>query len=51
MIIDAVNPRRTFFALEAMPWSFPDSTDTYLQLFKAVPLENQSTSHYERFKN
>ena len=35
-IIDAVNPRRTFFALEAMPWSFPDSTDTYLQLFKAI---------------
>ncbi len=35
-IIDAVNPTRTFFALEAMPWSFPDSTDTYLQLLKAI---------------
>ncbi len=35
-IIDAVHPTRTFFALEAMPWSFPDSTDTYLQLLKAI---------------
>lgn len=35
-IIDAVNPSRTFFALEAMPWSFPDSTETYLDLLKAI---------------
>ncbi len=35
-IIDAVKPRRTFFALEAMPWAFPDSTETYLQLVKAI---------------
>lgn len=35
-IIDAVKPKRTFFALEAMPWSFPYSTDTYLKLFKAI---------------
>ncbi|MGM0474313.1 MAG: sugar phosphate isomerase/epimerase family protein [Bacteroidota bacterium] len=35
-IIDAVSPKRTFFVLEAMPWSFPDSTDTYLQLLKAI---------------
>lgn len=35
-IIDAVKPTRSFFALEAMPWSFPDSTDTYLQLIKAI---------------
>ncbi len=35
-IIDAVNPTRTFFALEAMPWAFPDSTETYLQLLKAI---------------
>ena len=35
-IIDAVKPKRTFFALEAMPWAFPDSTDTYLQLLKAI---------------
>ena len=35
-IIDAVKPKRSFFALEAMPWSFPDSTETYLQLLKAI---------------
>jgi sugar phosphate isomerase/epimerase len=35
-IIDAVKPKRTFFALEAMPWSFPDSTSTYLQLIEAI---------------
>jgi len=35
-IIDAVKPTRSFFALEAMPWSFPDSTETYLQLLKAM---------------
>jgi sugar phosphate isomerase/epimerase len=35
-IIDAVKPKRTFFALEAMPWSFPDSASTYLQLIEAV---------------
>ncbi len=35
-IIDAVKPKRSFFALEAMPWAFPDSTETYLQLLKAI---------------
>jgi sugar phosphate isomerase/epimerase len=35
-IIDAVQPGRTCFALEAMPWSFPYSTATYLQLVKAI---------------
>lgn len=35
-IIDAVKPSRSFFALEAMPWAFPDSTETYLQLLKAI---------------
>ncbi len=35
-IIDAVKPTRTFFALEAMPWAFPDSTDSYLRLLKAI---------------
>jgi sugar phosphate isomerase/epimerase len=39
-IIDAVKPIRTFFALEAMPWSFPDSTDTYLQLVEAIDREH-----------
>ncbi|MDG0793515.1 sugar phosphate isomerase/epimerase [Cohnella ginsengisoli] len=35
-IIDAVQPTRTYFALETMPWIFPDSADTYLALLKAI---------------
>ncbi len=35
-IIDAVKPTRTFFALEAMPWAFPDSADSYLRLLSAI---------------
>jgi sugar phosphate isomerase/epimerase len=35
-IIDAVKPTRTFFTLETMPWAYPDSPDSYLQLFKAI---------------
>ncbi len=35
-IIDDVKPTRTFFTLETMPWAYPDSADSYLQLFKAI---------------
>ena len=35
-IIDSVKPSRTFFTLEAMPWSYPDSPDNYLKLIKAI---------------
>ena len=35
-IIDEVNPERTFFTLEPMPYMLPDSPDTYLQLIKAI---------------
>lgn len=35
-IIDAVNPGRSYFALEAMPWAYPYSTESYLKLFKAI---------------
>jgi sugar phosphate isomerase/epimerase len=35
-IIDAVKPVRTFFTLETMPWAFPDSPDSYLELIKAI---------------
>lgn len=35
-IIDAVKPTRTFFTLETMPWSYPDSPDSYLDLIKAI---------------
>jgi sugar phosphate isomerase/epimerase len=35
-IIDAVKPTRTFYTLETMPWVFPDSADSYLDLVKAI---------------
>lgn len=38
-IIDAVKPKNTYFALEAMPWSYPDSADSYLRLIKAIDRE------------
>ena len=38
-IIDAVKPTRTYFALEAMPWAFPYSPDSYLRLVKAMNRE------------
>lgn len=35
-IIDAVRPTRSYFALETMPWIFPDSPASYLQLAQAI---------------
>jgi sugar phosphate isomerase/epimerase len=35
-IIDAVKPGRSCFALEAMPWAFPYSTETYWKLLQAI---------------
>jgi sugar phosphate isomerase/epimerase len=35
-VIDAVKPTNTYFALEPMPWSFPDSPENYLRLIKAI---------------
>lgn len=35
-IINEVQPTRTFFALEPMPWTYPDSADSYLRLIKAI---------------
>jgi sugar phosphate isomerase/epimerase len=35
-IIDAVHPTRTFYALEPMPWIYPDSADAYLRLITAI---------------
>ncbi len=35
-IIDTVKPAHTFYTLEAMPWAFPDSADSYLRLIKAI---------------
>jgi sugar phosphate isomerase/epimerase len=35
-IIDAVKPKRAFYTLEAMPWIYPDSPDSFLDLLQAV---------------
>lgn len=35
-IIDMIKPTRTFYALETMPWMYPDSPDSYLRLIKAI---------------
>jgi sugar phosphate isomerase/epimerase len=36
LIIDAVKPARSFYTLETMPWVFPDSADSYLELIRAI---------------
>lgn len=38
-IIDAVQPTRTFYTLETMPWMYPDSADSYLRLVDAIDRE------------
>jgi sugar phosphate isomerase/epimerase len=35
-IIDDVQPTRSYFTLEAMPWAYPDSADAYVRLIKAI---------------
>ncbi len=35
-IIDDVKPKRTFFTLETMPWGYPDSPDSYVELLHAI---------------
>jgi sugar phosphate isomerase/epimerase len=39
-IIDAVKPQRTAYALEPMPWMYPDTADSYLALLEAVNREH-----------
>ena len=39
-IIDAVKPRRTCFTLETMPWMYPHTPDSYLDLIRAVDRES-----------
>lgn len=38
-IIDEVKPKNTYYTLEAMPWTYPDSADNYLELIKAIDRE------------
>lgn len=35
-IIDAVEPQNTFYTLEAMPWMYPDSAQSYLRLVQEI---------------
>ncbi len=35
-IIDAVQPTRTYYTLETMPWMYPTSADDYLRLIAAI---------------
>jgi sugar phosphate isomerase/epimerase len=36
VIIDAVKPTRTYFSLETMPWVYPDTADSYIELIHAI---------------
>ena len=45
-IIDAVQPRRTFYTLETMPWVFPDSPDSYLKLLRTID-RRQFAVHFD----
>ncbi|MFQ6039370.1 MAG: sugar phosphate isomerase/epimerase family protein [Candidatus Poribacteria bacterium] len=45
-IVDAVKPTRTFYTLETMPWMYPDSTDSYLKLIKAID-RKQVAAHFD----
>lgn len=35
-ILDEIKPKRSTFSIEMMPWSLPDSPESYLRLVKAV---------------
>ena len=35
-VIDAVNPKNTYFTIESMPWMIPEGPDEYLHLLEAV---------------
>lgn len=35
-IIDSVQPKRSFYTLETMPWIWPDSPESYLRLLNAI---------------
>ena len=35
-IVDAVKPTAAYYTIEAMPWMYPDSPDSYLRLLGAI---------------
>jgi sugar phosphate isomerase/epimerase len=38
-IIDSVEPKRTFYTLEPLPWTYPDSIESYTRLIAAIDRE------------
>jgi hypothetical protein len=46
-IIDAVRPTRAVYALETMPWMYPNSPDNYLQLLRAIDRPGQFGVHLD----
>lgn len=38
-IIDRVNPKSTYYSLEPMPWMYPDTADSCVELIKAIDRE------------
>jgi sugar phosphate isomerase/epimerase len=38
-VLDAVQPTRTWYTLETMPWMYPESPESYLRLVKAINRE------------
>ena len=45
-IIDSVKPKRTFYTLETMPWMYPDSAESYLELLNAID-RKQFAVHFD----
>jgi len=45
-IIDAVEPKRSFYALETMPNMYPDSVDSYVRIIEAVN-RRQCAVHFD----
>jgi len=45
-IVDSVKPKRSFYTLETMPWMYPDSPESYLELIKAVD-RKQFAVHFD----
>jgi sugar phosphate isomerase/epimerase len=46
-IIDAVRPARTCYALETMPWMFPDGPGSYARLIRAIDRPNGFGVHLD----
>ncbi len=45
-IIDAVKPETTYFTLETMPWAFPDSTESYVNLLERIK-RDRFAAHFD----